>query len=168
MNCEQIRELLPDLAAGIAQGTAEMEKHVASCPACAGKLQGLRQTMALLDEWPTPEPSPYFDTRLQARLREEMARPAASAGWLHWLRRPAFAASFAAVIVAGTVLIGNRAILFPGDEAQLEVRVPTPSVPVEPGTAVGDLQALERNNELYADFDVLDELQVQSDVTANP
>jgi hypothetical protein len=33
---------------------------------------------------------------------------------------------------------------------------------------VGDLQALDRNHELYADFDVLDELQVQDEVTANP
>ena len=32
--------------------------------------------MALLDEWQAPEPSPYFDVRLQARLREEMAKPA--------------------------------------------------------------------------------------------
>jgi hypothetical protein len=39
---------------------------------------------------------------------------------------------------------------------------------VQPGTAVGDLQALERNDELYADFDVLDELQVQSDETVSP
>jgi hypothetical protein len=27
---------------------------------------------------------------------------------------------------------------------------------------------LESNNDLYADFDVLDQLQVQDDVTANP
>jgi hypothetical protein len=40
--------------------------------------------------------------------------------------------------------------------------------PAEPGTAVGDLQALDTNNELYADFDVLDDLEVQQDVTANP
>jgi hypothetical protein len=39
---------------------------------------------------------------------------------------------------------------------------------VQPGTAVGDLQALENNDDLYADFDVLDQLQVQDDVTANP
>jgi hypothetical protein len=42
------------------------------------------------------------------------------------------------------------------------------TAPARPGSAVGDLQALERNNDLYADFDVLDELQVQGDVTANP
>jgi len=39
---------------------------------------------------------------------------------------------------------------------------------LEPGTAVGDLQALDKNHELYADFDVLDDLEVQQDVTANP
>jgi hypothetical protein len=39
---------------------------------------------------------------------------------------------------------------------------------VEPGSAVSDLQALEKNHELYADFELLDDLQVQDDVLANP
>jgi len=38
----------------------------------------------------------------------------------------------------------------------------------EPGTAVGDLQALDKNQNLYSDFEVLDDLEVQQDVTANP
>jgi hypothetical protein len=37
-----------------------------------------------------------------------------------------------------------------------------------PGTAVGDLQALDKNGELYSDFEVLDDLQAQQDVDANP
>jgi anti-sigma-K factor RskA len=163
MNCNEVRELLPDVAAGIDAETPEVEKHIAACAACAAKLQGFRQTMALLDEWQTPEPSPYFDARLQARLREEMARPAA--GWMHWLRRPAWAMALAAVLVAGAVAVGYRS--FTPLEA-INTKPPELSVPVLPGTAVGDLQALERNNELYADFDVLDELQVQDDITANP
>ena len=36
----------------------------------------------------------------------------------------------------------------------------------EPGTAVGDLQALDKNGELYSDFEVLDDLQAQKDVDA--
>jgi hypothetical protein len=40
--------------------------------------------MALLDTWEAPEPSPYFLTRLDARMREE--REAAPAGWLGWRR----------------------------------------------------------------------------------
>jgi hypothetical protein len=122
--------------------------------------------MALLDQWEAPEPGPYFDTRLGARLREEMARPAL--GWLPWLGRPALAASLAALLVAGGLVIGNREIFFPGAAEELAINIPVPGLPIEPGTAVGDLQALERNHELYADFDVLDELQVQDEVTANP
>jgi hypothetical protein len=38
----------------------------------------------------------------------------------------------------------------------------------EPGTAVSDLQALEKNHDLYSDFDLLDDLTVQNDVQANP
>jgi len=49
--------------------------------------------MALLDEWQAPEPSPVFDTRLQARLREEQSRQPAS--WWAWIRRPALAGALA-------------------------------------------------------------------------
>ena len=168
MNCTQVRELLPDLAAGmnIDKGTEDVQTHISSCSACAAKLQGFRQTMALLDQWRAPDPGPYFDTRLGARIREEIARPAA--GWLHWLRRPALAASLAVVVVAGALMVSNRTILFPGSAEKLAISIPVPGVPAEPGTAVGDLQALERNHELYADFELLDELQVQHEVTANP
>jgi hypothetical protein len=40
--------------------------------------------------------------------------------------------------------------------------------PIQPGTAVGDLQALDKNPDMYSDFDVLDDLAVQQDVSANP
>lgn len=166
MNCDQIRELLPDVAAGMNSETHEVETHIASCSACAAKLQGFRQTMTLLDEWKAPEPSPYFDTRLGALLREETARPARS--WLHALLRPSVAGSVAAVLIAAGTFALNRDILFPGPEERIAIRVPVPGVPAEPGTALGDLQALEKNHDLYADFDILDELQVQAEVTANP
>jgi predicted anti-sigma-YlaC factor YlaD len=169
MNCNQIRELLPNLAAGMDASTPEpeVEKHIASCADCAAHLRDLQKTMALLDEWQAPEPSPYFDTRLQARLREEMARPATGwLNWLNWLRRPAWAMSLAAVIFAGALLVGSKSYI--SQTETIATKPPSLGLPVQPGTAVGDLQALERNDELYADFDVLDELQVQDDVTANP
>jgi len=167
MNCNQIRELLPDLAAGIDASTPEVNHHIASCADCAVHLRDLRQTMALLDEWQAPEPSPYFDTRLQARLREEMARPQTR---FAWLRRPVWAMSLAAVMFAGALTIGvgigNKSYIV--ESEAIATKPPTPGLPVQPGTAVGDLQALDRNDELYADFDMLDQLQVQDDVTANP
>jgi anti-sigma factor RsiW len=172
MNCNQIRELLPELAAGMdaTKPEPEVEKHIAFCSACAAQLQELQKTMALLDEWQAPEPSPYFDTRMQARLREEMARPAAAgaAGWLSWMRHPAWAMSLAAMVFAGALTIGVSSRSYFAPLEAIKTEPPALGLPVQPGTAVGDLQSLERNDELFADFDVLDQLQVQDDVTANP
>ena len=70
MKCNETRELMPDLAAGLTAVTPEMKAHLDACAECAGKLEAFRQTMSLLDEWQAPEPSPYFDVRLRARLRE--------------------------------------------------------------------------------------------------
>jgi hypothetical protein len=74
MKCNSIRELLPDLAAGLVAAEPEVNLHLLSCTGCAGELEELRKTMALLDQWQAPEPSPYFDVRLQAHLREEAAK----------------------------------------------------------------------------------------------
>lgn len=164
MNCNQIREHMPDLAAGLAETTGEEGKHLASCDACAGKLQELRQTMALLDQWQAPEPSPYFDVRLQARLREEMARPQARG--FRWFRRPVLAAAL-------TLLMGIGLGLFFARGSGIyrtanEDRVADDFSQFQPGTAVSDLQELDKNHDLYADFELMDDLEVQSDVTANP
>jgi predicted anti-sigma-YlaC factor YlaD len=170
MNCNQIRELLPELAlgAGIEAAAPEVGEHIASCKNCAAALREFQQTMALLDEWQAPEPSPYFDTRLQARLREELAKP--QAAWLGWLRHPAWVMSLAAVLFAGALTLGvavsQKSYIFQTES--MSTKPPSLGLPVQPGTAVGDLQALDRNDDLYADFDTLDELQVQDNVTANP
>src|SRR5882672_2098515 len=99
MKCNEINELLPDLATGMASATPEVNDHLRSCAACTETLTEFRKTMALLDEWQTPEPSPFFDTRLRARLREDAAKQ--PAGWWAWARRPALAVSLAVVMVAG-------------------------------------------------------------------
>ena len=156
MKCNEIRELMPDLAAGLSAATPEIDEHIHACSECTESLAELRQTMALLDEWQAPEPSPYFDTRLSARLREEAAKQ--PAGWLSWLRKPALAFSLAAVMVIGITL-------FRGDGIYRGGSGPVAAVP---GTAVSDLQALDKNHDLYSDFDVLDDLEVQQNVTANP
>ncbi|PYX07104.1 MAG: hypothetical protein DMG88_15805 [Acidobacteria bacterium] len=159
MKCNEIRELMPDLAAGLNAVTPEMKTHLDSCAECAGKLEAFRQTMSLLDEWKAPEPSPYFDVRLHARIREEAQK---GSGFLQWLRRPALAVSFAVLMLVSVTLV--RFTKSGSNRGPQQMA----SVPAEPGTAVGDLQALDKNHELYSDFDVLDDLTVQQDVTANP
>jgi predicted anti-sigma-YlaC factor YlaD len=165
MKCNETRDLMPDLASGLTAVTPEVKAHLDSCAECAGKLEAFRQTMSLLDEWQAPEPSPYFDVRLRARLREESGK--ASAGWLRWMRKPVLAASFALIMVVGVSLVRMNS----GENAKNpapSLAAGGPQAPAEPGTAVGDLQALEKNQNLYSDFDVLDDVAVQPDVTANP
>jgi hypothetical protein len=166
MKCEEISEMMPDLASGLMGITPEVGGHLAGCGACTGKLEEFRQTMALLDEWQAPEPSPYFDVRLQARLREEMAKP--PAGWLTWFRRPVLAAALTVLVGVGVGLFftKNSGFYKPNINEIAVVESQTPSM--EPGTAVSDLQALEKNHDLYSDFDLLDDLEVQHDVVANP
>jgi len=157
MKCRDILALMPDLAAGLSTASAELNEHLKSCASCRGRLEEFRQTMALLDQWQAPEPSAYFDARLMARIREEQAKPS---GWLAWLRRPALAVSLGVLMVMSVALFrtdaGYRHGFEPGPVAAL------------PGTAVGDLQALDKNSDLYSDFELLDDLQVQQDVSANP
>jgi predicted anti-sigma-YlaC factor YlaD len=157
MKCNEIRELMPDLAAGFSAVTPEINQHLKDCGECEAKLNAFRQTMTMLDEWKAPELSPYFDTRFQARLREEKEKAKQPAGWWAWLRGPALAGALAVVAVVG-ITVFQRGGITTGP----------PIITAAPGTAVGDLQALDRNDDMYANFDELDDLQVQSDVTANP
>jgi len=160
MKCNEIRELFPDLAAGLATADSDVSLHLRSCIECAGTLEEFRKTMALLDEWQAPEPSPYFDVRLQARLREEAAKQQHS--WFAWLRRPVVAVAMAVVLVAGV------------SGVWLERYHQAKPVPVAVGSAVSDLQVLENNHDMLSDSDpdsaasLLDDLQVQQDVNANP
>lgn len=165
MNCEEVREMMPDLASGGSATTAEISEHLTSCAGCADKLQEFRQTMALLDEWQAPEPSPYFDTRLQARLREEMTKP--QPGWMAWFRRPVLAAALTLLMAMGVgMFVHDGGINYrPGDSVVADM---DPLSQAQPGTAVSDLSSLDKNHDLYSDFELLDDLQVQHDVTANP
>src|SRR5580692_10301597 len=106
MKCKEICELMPDLAAGLDAVTPEVSQHLESCAGCAAKLNEFRQTMALLDEWQAPEPSPYFDVRLHARLREAASQPAS---WWQWMRKPALAVSLAVLMVMSITLFRTDA-----------------------------------------------------------
>ena len=161
MKCEEIRERIPDLAAGFSKPTADEVTHLASCNTCAEQVKAMQATMSLLDEWQVPEPSPYFDTRLQARLREEMAKP--QAGWLQWFRQPVMAAALTVVFGIGVGLFFVRGRVIRNRPMDANIMVTAP-----PGTAVSDLQTLDKNNDMYADFDLLDDLDLQQDVVANP
>lgn len=157
MTCKEAREHMLD-AAQENPATA-VDEHLRGCASCAQELESMRQTMALLDEWEAPEPSPYFDSRLRARLREAAAEPR---GWLGWLRGPAIAVALALLMMASIALFRNA----PNHEVATNPKPNPPSV-VQTGTAIGDLQELEHDGDMYANFDMLDDLGTEAG-TANP
>jgi hypothetical protein len=77
--CTAMDIKLADLLLSSRPAPAKVQAHVAECEHCQAELNELKATMNLLDDWKAPEPSPYFLTRLGARMREE--REAAPAGW---------------------------------------------------------------------------------------
>jgi hypothetical protein len=86
---------------------------------------------------------------LRARLKSE---PEAARGWQRWIApltgwKPAMAAALAAVMVVG-ISVYKR----PTEPTQTDA-----VVVIQPGTAVSDLQKLDKNQELYASFDLLDD-----------
>src|SRR5260370_9127976 len=142
MNCNEVREnLIELLTPGQGPAAPAVNAHVSQCSACAGELESLRKTMALLDQWEAPEPSPYFMTRLRAQVKEEQEKKASSR-LFSWLRRPALAVSLATVLVVGGITY----------------QVLRPVVATGPGTAVGDLEALEKNHDLYVNSNLLEEV----------
>jgi hypothetical protein len=110
-DCKTCRSHLPDLLLDpAAAARADLSAHLVACADCRNELAQLRSTFALLDEWKAPEPSPFFDSRLQARLREAVA--AQPEGFWERARsfllfstgrqlRPAMAGALAVILLAG-------------------------------------------------------------------
>ena len=146
MQCTEIREQLLELATG-EPAASGVQEHLRACQDCAAELASLQSTMALLDEWKAPEDtSPYFMTRLRARIREEAQTEAARAsGWLSWFRKPALALTMAALLLASISLFRSSDTK-PNPPAQVS-RVSSP---------VNDLQYLDENKDVLANFELLD------------
>ncbi len=148
MTCNDFREQLMDLVTAT-DAPSEARAHADVCGSCAAELASMRQTMAMLDEWAAPaDTSPYFMTRLRARMREEEAAPAR--GWLAWFRNPALAVAMMLIMVLsiGLMRLGSPPETKDGGHGVVAAK----------GTPVGDLQYLDKNHDLLADFEMLDGL----------
>src|ERR1035438_5703468 len=151
MMCEDLRgDFMEAVLSGPETASPQLQEHLRSCAACARELASFQQTMSVLDEWQAPEPSPYFSSRLRARMRE--ATSMQLGGWLAWLRRPVAAAAAVGLVGAagaGLLEMGrvnrNRNTLATNDQPGV-VRVN-----YSPGTAVGDLQYLDKNADLRSE-----------------
>lgn len=159
--CTAMETKLADMLLDPVAAPAKVTTHVAACEPCGQELEELRSTMALLDRWEAPEPSPYFMTRLQARLNEE--RQAAPAGWFERLRsRIAYgpqlhARPVAAMALTVVLLLGGGTYLGITNWDQPPADAPRAAV-------VHDLQLLDNNAQL---LDQLESLSSSDTSTAN-
>ncbi len=148
MNCNDVRENLIEL---LTDGPADpqVKTHSASARLHGGTCS-MRKTMAVLDEWEAPEPSPYFLTRLRAHVKEEREK-APAAKCLAGCAVRCWRLSLATVL-AGAGL-GYRLIM---------------ATPPDNG-AVADIESLDKNHDLIIDTDLVNELTGDpSDDVAEP
>ena len=162
MNCATCEKALPNLLLDPSAVENEAARaHLAHCSACMAEFQALQSTVALLDTWSAPEPSPWFDSRMAARLREEQAAAPESV----WERirsrllfntgrqfRPVMAGALALALVVG----GGAAAKFSG----VLHSAPEMSATVE------DLQIMDRNDQALQTMDQL--LDDDSDDSSTP
>jgi hypothetical protein len=151
MICHDCQSALPDLLLDpAAPSNAAAREHISSCADCRRELESLQATMALLDTWQAPEPSPYFDQRLAVLLREEQEK--APAGWFERLRarllfntgrefRPALAGTLALAMLIGGGAFANLSGVHFGR--------------AETSAAVTDLQVLDKNDQALQTMDLL-------------
>ena len=137
---------------------AEVRAHVEECEHCGKELEELKATMALLDAWEVPEPSPYFMTRLETRVEEE--REAEPGGWLQ--RKVAGMRAGIAygsrVHVRPLAAMALTILLLLGGGAYLDLTTwDHVAAPTKQTAVVHDLQTLDSNAQ------VLDQLEAISD-----
>ena len=143
MNCKhchrQFANLLLDPAAGA--HTRAARQHLAVCSTCSAELDQLRRSMALLDEWSAPEPSPYFDIRLKARLRESAAAQPAGL----WERLRASLRYSYNLHLRPVVAVATLVVLSVGGFSSYTA-ISNRSVP-QASSTVQELQTLDRNEQ---------------------
>jgi len=156
-NCAGMDAELAGVLLDARPASAKVQAHVAECERCQGELEELKATMQVLDDWQAPAPSPYFLTRLGARMREE--RDAPPAGWLAGTiaRLRATVAygpglhvrPLAAVALTVMLLVGGGTYLGVTDWMQ-------PAQPANQNAAVvHDLQTLDSNAQVLDQMEAL-------------
>jgi len=164
MKCSNLKSQMADLLLDDSFRSTEAglraKAHVAECGGCAAELAALQATMDMMDAWGEVEPSPYFDTRMQSRLRQELAAPQASA-WQRIVDRiagmgssalkPAMAGVMAvAIVIGGATYVGSSFF----DQPHVPMRG---AGALQESAALSDLQSLDHNAQTIDDLNSLDQ-----------
>ena len=153
MICRKVKPHLANLLFEPELVPADVRDHLEDCATCSEELATLEATMNLMDEWKAPEPSPYFDSKLAVRLREEQR--AEPAGLIERMRarvlfgnnmhlRPIAVGALALLIIIGG---GTYAGLMSSHSAS----------PVKASATVEDLKSLDDNAQVFQQLSSLDQ-----------
>ncbi|MGC2164088.1 MAG: hypothetical protein WA634_19480 [Silvibacterium sp.] len=159
----EYKSLQPDLLLDRERVPAAVRAHVEQCTDCSRELAALETTMQTLDGWEGVEPSPFFDARMAARMRE--ARAAQPSGFLERIRERLLYGSnlhlrpLAAGALAVMLLIGG------GTYAGFEGL--HPATPVAASATVRDLQSLDENAQVFQEMNSLDQTDGDSGSSAS-
>ena len=152
MDCREFEKELPNLVlTANARPSLAAVSHMRACLPCAEEYLSFQKTFTALDTWLVPEPGPYFDQKLQVRIREEQAAPKMS--WLESVRarllfntghnfRPLMAGALGLVLMLGGG--GIAGINYSKTQQQ----------PVASAT-INDLQILDHNEQAFQQMDQL-------------
>ncbi len=155
-NCTGMDDKLADLLLDPTAVPAKVRAHVAECANCQSELAELEATTALLDTWKAPEPSPYFLSKLDARMREERtAEPVRwPASWVARLRaRFAYGPS---MHVRPLAAMAFSVMLLLGGGTYLGItNLDKPVAPAGQAAVVNDLQNLDSNAQVLSQMEAL-------------
>lgn len=127
--------------------------HIQGCADCSRELDSLKGAMQALDAWEDITPSPFFNARMSARLREARAEQPASLverlrarllfSFNMQLRTVAAGALAAVVLIGGGTYAGVKGM-----------HRPDPQVA---SATVRDLQSMQENAQVFQEMSSLDE-----------
>jgi len=153
MICRKVKAHLANLLFDPESVPVDVRNHLEDCAACSEELATLEATMNLMDDWKAPEPSPYFNSKLAVRLREEQR--AEPAGRLERVRarllygsnmhlRPIAVGALALLIIIGG---GTFAGLLSSHS----------TAPIKMSATVEDLKSLDDNAQVFQQLNSLDQ-----------
>ena len=117
-------------------GDSACAAHVATCPACAAKVNALRDTLRDVADVPVPEPSPLFWTGFAARVNQAIDAPRPTHRWWGSPRFAWATLAVAALLVAAILLIPT---VLPEPASRIATTQPvTPAVTAGEPTAADD------------------------------
>jgi anti-sigma factor RsiW len=144
--------ILLDYAAGklTAGVRAEIEQHLAACPACHAFAGGQQTVWQALEDWDPAEISLDFDRSLYARIEQDVP------WWQRWLRplNPILRQSVPVAAAAGVLIMAglmmNRPAGIPVAPAQKTAQVEALQAD-ELQSALADMEMLRQFNQLVPD-----------------